>query len=184
MYGGIDVSTNVIGISILDENKKIIDMFFEKNNSEMTFNEKIDNFFNIISECIKKYNIINISMEDSLLMMTSGNSVYNTVLKLVALNSIITYLIEKNYPNVKLNKFLPIQARKKAWNFSFTEKIWKNIEYDNIPKTSWKKHHIYLTAKKKYPDIDKFMKFNSKDKFKSENYDCIDSLTMALCCYE
>ena len=181
---GIDISTNVLGICICDENKKIIDLYNITNKSAMSFNEKIDNFFNEICKCIEKYNIKSICIEDALLSMQSGNSTYNTILKLIAFNAIITYLIEKKYDNIKIIKILPIVSRKKAWGKTFTEKYYKTITYDDIPKTLWKKHHIYLEAKNKYDNIDQFMKYNTVNKFVKENYDCIDALTLCLCNYE
>lgn len=109
---GLDISTSVIGFTILDENESIVVMGhidFKKCNDLW---EKADHAKNILEKVVDDYKPDVIYVEESLLGFSSGLSSAGTLFTLAKFNALISYFMYK-----KMGKpvvYIPVSSARKT----------------------------------------------------------------------
>lgn len=91
---GLDISTSVIGCSILNEKLDIISITHIEFKNKMTFWQKIDFAEKKLEEIIKS-KIDKIYIEEPVLGFSAGHSSANTIMMLAKFNYVISYIVRK-----------------------------------------------------------------------------------------
>ncbi len=112
MIIGIDLSTTVSGLAISD-NKKILNATAIDISKESSYDGKANLIISKIDEWILKYNNITVfNIEGALNAFAFGKTNTMTIIKLVKTNAVISYILEKKYPDIRINLLNMNTARK------------------------------------------------------------------------
>ena len=94
---GLDISTSITGICILDEHGQIADQFPVRLEKFDDIHEKSDEIERIFKDLKKKYQITNIYVEESLLAFQGGASSAGVISTLAKANAIFSYIAYKQF---------------------------------------------------------------------------------------
>lgn len=109
---GLDVSTSITGIAVLDNGKLIHSISIDTKNKKK-YPETIDVAFKIREELIKlKISPDKIIIEESLFGFSGGKTTAQTLIKLAQINGLVRFICEDLY-GIKTEKISAKKARKK-----------------------------------------------------------------------
>ena len=115
MVIGIDLSTSVCGLAI-SENKKIIDAIAFDISKEKSYDGKANIIISQLDLWVNKYkDITTFNIEGALNAFAFGKTNASTLIMLIKTNAVITYILEKRYPNIKINSLNMNSVRKKLF---------------------------------------------------------------------
>lgn len=165
---GLDISTSCIGISIFDEDVKLMSLSFIKLKGETLF-EKVDEFIAFMEENqYDKFLIKNLAVEEPLKVFKGKFSNADTIQKLTAMNYMVSYWCYNNYD------ILPTH-----WNVQTIRKI--AFPDLSLPKKEAnKKHKVWEKVLEREPQIN-WIYSKRTHKLMTENYDMADAYAVALC---
>jgi RNase H-fold protein (predicted Holliday junction resolvase) len=169
VYIGLDVSTSVIGIAGIDENKNIVfleSFKFPMKEKDLLIKGKL--FAKKLLSLKEKYNIVKFGIEDNLNSYQQTSKI--TLIKLAKINGIISFqllMITNTLPD-RLN---PLTARKIAFGKAYDKKNFSNSkEY-----VLYKLLEIYGEE-----ELSKYLYKDKKENIAKECYDFLDALVIAL----
>ena len=167
---GLDISTSIVGYSIVDEKKKLLSYGHVDISDIEDIYEKLSIVIDRISELISEYKIKEIFIENFLYKFAAGKSRIQTLIKLCEMNSLIKFecfnLLKKK--PILLNV---LHARKIV--------LGKTRSKDFISV----KEFVISRISKIYPQIIWDKKINKKtkeEKIMSYNFDICDSVVIVL----
>ena len=165
---GLDISTSCIGISIFDEEGKLMTLSFIKLKSDTLF-EKMDEFIVFMEENeYDKFLIKNLAIEEPLKVFKGKFSNADTIQKLTAMNYMVSFWCYKNYSLTPTH-----------WNVQTVRKI--AFPDLNLPKKEVnKKHKVWEKVMEKEPQIN-WIYSKRTHKLSTENYDMADAYAVGLC---
>jgi Holliday junction resolvasome RuvABC endonuclease subunit len=134
---GLDISTSMIGIAVIDDKYKLKTYDKIKFKTDMPLEERVDFLVNKLHHLDKYYNLSAVYIEQPAMMFGRGKTTAQTMSKLQRFNGMCSYAV---YNELQIIPSLihPSSARKKM-----------NI---SIPRSvSNKKHFIIERVKEKYP---------------------------------
>lgn len=173
---GLDISTSVVGYTIIDINQKILDCNYidlrnikvKGENTEL-FN-KIDTVLNILYKKLNSYVVKLIIIESPLVIVTGANAISSAILN--RFNYAISYQLYLKYNNIR---YISSQHARK---------LFLKDEYSVWLKESKGDDKKEFIAKKIQPIVKNIIKFEYRPKattkFKEIYYDCADSAVIAL----
>lgn len=170
---GIDVSTTTCGISIMDLNGKLIDIFHISPKPSKELKNNLIEKANIIEFVLQDYkdlNVKHIFVEEPLL---GSNNIF-TVSTLLKFNGIVSWILYKMY-NVFPQYISVHEARKTFFPEFVVEEKGKKIL--RFPKDKDKKELVFNKVIYLEPQIDVI--FSKFFKIRKENYDRSDSYVVA-----
>lgn len=140
-YLGIDCSTSVIGISLLDESSQIKKLDYIDLRKIDSFWEKADYAKKILEKLIIEHEIENIFIEESFSKFSPGMSSSATIDKLAKFNGLISYFVYNKFgtPPIAINvnharKLCSIRIDRKDKSITTKEKVFvwfqKNYFWD------------------------------------------------------
>jgi len=88
---GLDVSTNIIGYTVLNEEGKYLDSGFCDLDSKKSTVQKAAQFHNVLRELDDRYCISSVWIEEPFMMFAKGGSSAQTMSKLASFNGMIQY---------------------------------------------------------------------------------------------
>ena len=141
---GLDVSTNIIGYTVLTEDGKLLECGFCDLDSKKSTVQKAAQFHQVLKEINNRYNIGSVWIEEPFMMFAKGGSSAQTMSKLSSFNGMIQYvclnvfkfdptLINANHARKTLS--IKIQ-REKICGISTKEQILSWVK-NEIPNFSW-----------------------------------------------
>lgn len=141
---GLDVSTNIIGYTILSEEGKYLDSGFCDLDSKKTTVQKAAQFHHVLRELNDRYHISSVWIEEPFMMFAKGGSSAQTMSKLSSFNGMIQYaclntfefdpsMINANHARKTLG--IKIQ-REKICGISTKEQILSWVK-NEIPNFDW-----------------------------------------------
>ena len=164
---GLDISTSCIGISIFDEDGKLMSLNYIKLKGDTLF-EKVDEFIVHMEENhYDKFIIKNLAVEEPLKVFKGQFSNADTIQKLTAMNYMVTFWCYKNY------NLLPTY-----WNVQTIRKI----AFPDLllpKKETNKKHKVWEKVMEKEPQIN-WIYSKRTHKLATENYDMADAYACGL----
>ena len=165
---GLDISTSCIGISIFDEDAKLMSLSYIKLKGETLF-EKVDEFVGFMEENeYDKFLIKNLAIEEPLKVFKGKFSNADTIQKLTAMNFMVSYWCYKNY-----------NIHPTHWNIQTVRKI----AFPDLllpKKEENKKHKVWEKVMEKEPQIN-WIYSKRTHKLVTENYDMADAYAVGLC---
>lgn len=165
---GLDVSTSCIGISIFDENEKLMSLNYIKLKGNNLF-EKVDEFISFMEDHdFDKFLIKHLAIEEPLKVFKGKFSNADTIQKLTAMNYMVSFWCYKTY------ELLPVH-----WNVQTVRKT----AFPDLPlpkKEANKKHKVWEKVMEKEPQIN-WIYSKKTHKLSTENYDMADSYAVGLC---
>ena len=168
---GLDISTSIVGLTILDQEKeKIVKIF----HSDLTKIEgiwnKVDHMKNLIHEINKEFNIKEVYIEEALSKFSRGKSSAHTISLLLRFNGILSYLIHQEMA-IDPVYFSPSEARKIC-----------GLKVMSKKKSGGKNQKEQVFAQMcQHPLLkDYVLTFKRTGTIKDHHYDEIDSLVIAL----
>lgn len=111
---GIDLSTTVCGLALSDNNK-IIDATALDISKEESYDGKSLIIFEKIDEWLTEYTVTDFNIEGALNAFAFGKTNALTLIKLIKTNAVISYILEKQYPDIKINSLNMNTVRKKLF---------------------------------------------------------------------
>lgn len=164
MILGLDISSSIIGYSILDDNGKLIRIGFINISRLDDLLEKAKFVFFYFKEILLYYKIDKIYIEDISKKFRPGFSSAQIITLLAKFNGIVSYIVY-NITGIKPNYIMASSARKIAYSRSFP----KNID-------------IKEEILKEFTKLEKDIKWPLKRNGKLINgvYDACDAYTMSL----
>lgn len=141
---GLDVSTNIIGYTILSEEGKYLDSGFCDLDSKKTTVQKAAQFHHVLRDLSDRYHISSVWIEEPFMMFAKGGSSAQTMSKLSSFNGMIQYaclntfefdpsMINANHARKTLG--IKIQ-REKICGISTKEQILSWVK-NEIPNFDW-----------------------------------------------
>lgn len=88
---GLDVSTNIIGYTILDEEGEYLESGFCDLDSKKTTVQKAAQFHGVLIDLAERYHISSVWIEEPFMMFAKGGSSAQTMSKLASFNGMIQY---------------------------------------------------------------------------------------------
>ena len=165
---GLDVSTSCIGISIFDENAKLMALSYIKLKGDNLF-AKMDEFVKFMEENeYDSFKIENLAIEEPLKAFKGRFSNADTIQKLTAMNFMVSFWCYKNYGLVPTH-----------WNVQTVRKL----AYPTLvlpQKEENKKHKIWEKVMEREPQIN-WIYSKRTHKLIDENYDMADAYSVGLC---
>jgi hypothetical protein len=167
MILGLDVSTSIIGVSVIQKNGKLEALEFINLKKEKNLFMKALIFANFI-EKYQKLGITDIIIEEPLVMFQQGMSRAQIISKLAMFNGMVQYACYSVFSIIPTLIHVSL-ARKLAW---------PNLKF---PKGSDRKHLVWEQADKLHPGIDwRRSKRGKREGLPMmECYDMSDALTVA-----
>lgn len=140
---GLDISSSVTGVVLLDSFGKVVKMDFIKLNIAKLTNifEKADHAKEWFENNLKGYNIRNIYVEANAKMFTAGFSSADTLFTLAKMNALISYLSLKQFPTAKVIDINVTSARSKIG--------YKNNKLDKRPVKEKVREYVLS----KFPEV-------------------------------
>ena len=112
MLLGLDISTSMVGYTILDLDGNIVKIgHFDLTKIKKTIWDKVDFMKSKLEEINKKHNISRVIIEEPLSKFSKGKSSSHTISLLMRFNGIISYLIH-NIMKIDAIYYSPSSARK------------------------------------------------------------------------
>lgn len=165
---GLDVSTSCIGISIFDENEKLMSLNYIKLKGDTLF-DKVDEFTNFMEENeFDKFLFKHIAIEEPLKAFKGAFSNADTIQKLTAMNFMVSYWCFKTY-SLKPTHWNVQTVRKTAFPDLLLPKKEKN-----------KKYKVWEKVVEKEPQIN-WIYSKRTHKLADENFDMTDAYCVAWC---
>jgi len=171
---GIDISSKVAGVSILDENKKLLFWEWYTFDDYEEINDIIDiGFFfeNKILNDIMVGEPYYFSLEDRLKSFSGGRTSNTTIMKLAKVNGLVEYIISKTFGKGRIQKHHPMTARKNSF-------LKSGRSPDGVDVKDW----IIEKTMEQYPELNFPVKTRSRKKpkpFIDEAGDVCDSIVLA-----
>lgn len=188
---GLDISTRTIGLCLMDENKKLLELThispkipkpLPENKLEILFKKS-----DIVKEFLSKYININISkiiIEEPLIL---SNNIY-TCVTLIRFNTMISRVIYDLFDIIpeflssyesRKNAFPELmQPRKYRKNGEKILKLEKPVLFGDYPYESDKKMIIWDLIQREYPEIQWI--YNKNNVLAKESFDMSDSVAVCL----
>jgi len=140
---GLDISTSVIGISILDPEGELFDLRCIKfNSNKQTFWEKTDSVKKFMLDLSDEFNVKQVFVEENLQKFRPGFSSAKTLTTLAKMNGIVSFIAHDIFNvipfNVKVNsarKVLGIEINRKAKTYKTKQQVFDQVR-DRI-KYDW-----------------------------------------------
>lgn len=171
---GIDISSTVAGVSVMDQEGKLL--FWKYYNFKK--NDDIDNvidigffFEEVILDEIKEYNPYYFSLEDRLKSFAGGRTSNKTIMILAKVNALAEYIISKHYGKDRIQKHHPMTARKNSF-----------LKAGRSPKGIDVKDWVIENTMKQYSQLEFPVKTRSRKDpkpFIDEASDVCDSIVLA-----
>ena len=174
---GIDISSKVAGISILDEEKNLL--FWKYYNFEDELGKDYDMidvgifFRDVILEEIAEHEPMYFSLEDRLKSFAGGRTSNKTIMILAKVNALTEYELVNKYGRGVVHKHHPMTARKNSF-----------LDSGRSPKGIDVKDWVIKKTMEKYPELEFPVKTRSRKKpkpFIDEAGDVCDSIVLASC---
>lgn len=165
---GLDVSTSCIGLSIFDEDGKLMSLNHIKLDGENLF-EKMNSFICFMEENeYDKFRIKYLAVEEPLKAFKGKFSNADTIQKLTAMNYMVCFWCYKNY-----------ELTPTHWNVQTIRKI----AFPDLllpKKETNKKHKVWEKVMEREPQIN-WVYSKRTHKLSTENYDMADAYAVGLC---
>jgi Holliday junction resolvasome RuvABC endonuclease subunit len=182
---GLDLSSVTCGWAITekkDDQISIIDCGYFRINEKNIYNNAKKSIKNINSIIQHNSGISKIVIEEPSKKFASGKSTINTIIRLVSINSIVSYSLNEKF---SIEHLSAVRSRKLSCGTTFMSKKERQIEYENIKKQYWRKHHIFEKIVKLYPEFKKFIKFKinkktGEDELDPYMYDVCDAIVLSI----
>ena len=165
---GLDISTSVVGYTVIDENKKLHELSYIKLTKEKDLFVKAD----IVKDVLLEYEglITDVAIEEPLVMFKEGFSRAQILSKLSTFNGMISIMSKFIYNTTPVH-----------YNVNTARKL--SFPMVKFPVGSNRKEIIRQAVAEMYPDIDWPLMAKGKNigSPRKECYDMSDSATVALC---
>jgi Holliday junction resolvasome RuvABC endonuclease subunit len=160
---GLDISTNMTGYSVIDENFHLLKYGTIDTSKKENWIEKANLFEFEISSKISPYNITDIGIEDILCKFTGGKSSAKTIISLARFNAIATLFCFQVF------KKLPVHINVRRARSLAGVKIQKGEDSKEV---------VLNKVLEWYPDII-LPKMKKKDSLDKSAYDITDSIIIS-----
>ena len=160
---GLDISTNTVGYSFVDESK-ILDMGFVDVSKKDTIKDKAFHALGVIEENNFIDRIDRICVEDSLSGFAGGMTRMQTIIKLAKFNAVFSFLLEWAL-QIEVELINPNTARKLVFGKARV-------------KGKPAKEYVKEQVEERY-DTDRFIKLNKRGNPDRRNIDAYDALVCA-----
>lgn len=168
---GLDISTSSVGVCILDQNGKVLEIYPIKLTSKEfdDLYDKANTVAHIFRKIANSYRVRRIFVEEAHMKFAAGKSSAQTIATLTAFNGIVCYICYLN-SNIKPNKV----------NVNTARKVLK-IKVDRTDKSISNKEKVFRIVKELNPELPWITHVaksgNSKGKvvYDKENYDMADA---------
>tara|TARA_Y100000310_G_scaffold8575_1_gene9132 strand:+ start:735 stop:1247 length:513 start_codon:yes stop_codon:yes gene_type:complete len=161
---GLDVSTNTVGYSFINE-KKVLDMGFVDISKDDSIKEKAFHALEVLEENKYSKDIDRISVEDSLSGFAGGRTRMQTIIKLSKFNAVFCFVLEWAL-QTDVELINPNTARKLVFGKA-------RVKGKNA------KEYVKEQIDKLY-DVTEFTKMNKRGNPDRRNIDAYDALVCAL----
>ena len=144
LYLGLDISSSVIGVSIIDKNEKLFVLDSIKLTSSTLYSlyDKADRGIEELKRIVGNHKINKIFVEANAKMFTKGFSSADTLMTLAKINGIISYLSHKAFGAKIID--VNVSSARKAIGF-------KNVQADKRPVKEKLFAYVTSTLHPEYP---------------------------------
>lgn len=166
---GLDISTSVVGYTILNENNEILECNYLDLSKEKDYYKKVDSFKNLLISIKLMHEIDHIGIEDIMSKFSSGKSSAKTIITLARFNGTASYVARDMF-GVDPEHINVLRARKLAIGY--------NPNKNSLADGEDVKEHIRKIFDKEY-NINWPMMIRKPEKHAKQTYDMVDSIVIA-----